>query len=385
MTSQEEVPLSSSAYDMIWTQLQELQNKFSSTWWFFLLFPEQELGYGPKQMMFTFASKTGELIRVSTSEEKANNNWQSGMGYKRDIKEGVDEFWTTVVGWIYDGEKMHHEIVHQPSLASLNIKGNLTAVDPKTGYGGKLRKDLSRPNGIQVEFVGQDGSAKFMVYSVSDNYVDHPEVSDIRTKFGGTHLVAWRRFRFEGDFEYNNEIHSHHGLGYFQRVCMNIPMFPWKWVFIYFKDKSILSFFGGYIAPHIFRRKSRFARDRLENFYHPMQLSGYLHLENEKKLIKFDKVKITDKISKKRELTHLIIKAENLNGDVIKVKCKIHSHAQFLLDKKFFSEKLYSRHNYNEFILEVINLTGTVGDKELSIEKLGEGWGNHEYTWGFSV
>ena len=39
-------------FDLIWSQMPHMPNRMSSSWWFFLLFPKGEDGYGPKQFMF---------------------------------------------------------------------------------------------------------------------------------------------------------------------------------------------------------------------------------------------------------------------------------------------------------------------------------------------
>ena len=70
--------LNHNAFNEIWKIHPELQNNVSSAWWFFLLFPDQKEGYGPKQLMFAFASKAGKNIGV-------RNIWQKGMNIKNLI------------------------------------------------------------------------------------------------------------------------------------------------------------------------------------------------------------------------------------------------------------------------------------------------------------
>ena len=43
----------------------ERQNRHSSTWWFFLLFPQGPDGYGPRQLMFTIAARRGREMRIT--------------------------------------------------------------------------------------------------------------------------------------------------------------------------------------------------------------------------------------------------------------------------------------------------------------------------------
>lgn len=72
-------------FDRIWWQWPERQNRSSSSWWFFILFPADEDGCGPRQLMFVILSRMSERIRV-------NDVVMPGMDIDRPIEDGVDRF-----------------------------------------------------------------------------------------------------------------------------------------------------------------------------------------------------------------------------------------------------------------------------------------------------
>ncbi len=372
-----------SPFETIWYHVPELQNWSSSSWWFFLLFPKQKEGYGPKQMMFTFASRVGKEIRVSTSPSRALNNWQPGIPLPRSVKNGTDEFWTTVVGWINDGHQVHEEIVHQPARAVLKNSGSLKAW-AKNGFGGEIKINPELTYGIDAHFKGKKGEAKFTVWKVDNEPMTEPHVSDIRTKFGGTHLVAWRKFNFKGTFASPSGTEELEGIGYFQRVCMNIPMFPWKWIFTYFEDGSIFSLFGPYLGLQMFRRGNKWLPPFLERVTSSFAIPGYFYDAKTQKITSFPKSRIQAFVDRGK-YPIFTVKAWNNEGDNISFIANAYGHAQFLLDRRILKRMWISRLNYNEFMYKVEKLSGKIGGRVISKQTVGQGWGNHEYTWGFSL
>ena len=79
----------------------EMQNRNSSSWWFYLMFPKTDEGYGPRQLMYAIATRVGERIRV-------NDIWLPGMDLKRPIVDGVDKFYSMNVGWYGDEQGEWH-------------------------------------------------------------------------------------------------------------------------------------------------------------------------------------------------------------------------------------------------------------------------------------
>ncbi len=335
-------------------------------------------------MMFTFASRVGRSIRVSSHPSKAKNNWQPGVQLPRKVVNGIDKFWTTVVGWINDGKEVHEEIVHQPALATLDAKGSLEAWS-KEGFGARIEAHPNLPDGIKGHFKGKRGSAEFVVWSEKQHDPVHaPRVADIRTKFGGTHLVAWPKFNFKGEFSSPSGKEVLEGVGYFQRVCMNIPMFPWKWIYTVFEDGSIFSSFGPYVGLQILRRNNWWFPKSLESATKNIFNTGYFYDNQTGEMTSFQKISVRAFVGEK-PFPKFTVQAKNKAGDHINFVANAHGRAQFLLDKSILGGIWHSRHNYNEFMFKVTHLKGKVGNKIISRGTVGQGWGNHEYTWNFSL
>lgn len=399
MTTDQDIDEGHKAFRQIWTQRQELQNWSSSSWWFFVLLPKQEDGYGPKQMMFTFASRSGELIKV-------NQTWQPGFEKNRQTSP-IDQFMTTVVGWINDGTEVHEEIVHQPALATLDGQRLHAWVMQEDGtrYGAEIQATCEFE--IQAHFNGPKGYAKFKVWSHPEDYISLPKISDIRGpahgRLGGTHLVAWRKLNFKGEFKHPNGLEELEGVGYFQRVCMNVPMFPWKWVWVVFDDQyfededykekhpnqiSMFSCFVPYFGLQNFRRSDSFFSPWLERMVKPIIPTAYFNFADSDDEIVFDTVEVIildDNGTIDRKKPKLYIHAQSENGDYLKMIIQAHAHAQFLLDRRVIARIWQTMYNYNEFPIKVLKMRGKIGDRVLSKGTLGQGWGNLEYTWGMSL
>lgn len=371
------------AFETIWHHVPELQNWSSSSWWFFLFMPKQEEGFGPKQMMFTYASRVGKGIRVSTDPSRANDNWQPGIKLPRKVTNGIDKFWTTVVGWINDGNQVHEEIVHEPALATLNAEGYLEAWT-KEGYGARIESYPEKKHGIKGYFKGRNGSADFIIWSEKEDLIHAPRVSDIRTKFGGTHLVAWPKFRFKGTFMSPSGTEELEGIGYFQRVCMNIPMFPWKWIYTVFEDGSVFSSFGPYIGLQILRRNNWWFPSFIESATKNIFNTGYFYNNKTGETTQFQKISVNAFVNSSPNPV-FTVSAKNKKGDFIEFLAKSHGRAQFLLDKSILGGIWHSRLNYNEFMFKVEGLKGSINNQPVTKETFGQGWGNHEYTWNFSL
>jgi hypothetical protein len=160
------------AFKDIWRHHPELQNWSSSSWWFFLLLPKQEQGYGPKQMMFTFASRVGELIKV-------NQTWQKGIDPERKVGK-KEEFMTTVVGWINDGKNGCEHVVDQAALAKLSYSDQSLQAwsedDNELSYGGGIKATNNSSFEIEAHFKGRKGEGRFTIWSAGDSEIDTPQI-----------------------------------------------------------------------------------------------------------------------------------------------------------------------------------------------------------------
>ena len=367
-------------YEQIWQHIQELQNWSSSSWWFFVLLPKRENGYGPGQMMFTFASRAGELYAV-------NRVWQKGMDVHRPISHEVDRFMTTAVGWINHGNEVHEEIVLQPVEAILDASGSIRAwAEQENGemYGGEIISRGDNNLTTDVFFNGKRGHAKFTAWSESDWEYDQPSISDVRWKKGGVHLVAWRKLRFKGEFKSPEKTEEIEGIGYFQRVCMNVPMFPWFWNYTVFEDGSLFSAFQPYVGPHVFRKGTWFFPNKMERAFLIPMSSSYFADHESKETIVFEKT-VVKPIIGRGEYPWFEVKSENPDGDYVRILFSGYGHAQFLLDRRMIYSLFESRFNYNEYMIKIEKIEGKIRGKPLPLSRLGQGWGNMEYTWGISL
>jgi len=382
------------AFDEIWRIHPELQNTGSSAWWFFLLLPEQESGYGPRQMMFSYASRAGQLIAV-------RDKWQKGFDV--DTVEQQDkaeaEFMTTVVGWINDGDQVHEEIVHQGVLAHLSgAEGYLRAFNEVDGksLGAEIKISEDKELGIDADFRGERGYARFTVWSDPEDKEHLPQITDINPKFVGrffnVHLVAWRKVNFRGVFKSPAKVEELQGIGYFQRVLFNGPLLPWIWVWTVFEDKSVFSTFIPYFGVHNARRADRHFTDFFENRLLKIAPSAYFIWESqpEMKETKFDQVSLRIENQVKDLYDNLPVvklRVANDTGDYLNIVVRAHGHAQFHLDRAVLKQFWMSRWNYNEFMVHIDHISGKINGKSISTnqEDIGEGWGNMEYTWGMSL
>jgi hypothetical protein len=373
-------------FDLIWDRLPELQNRHSSLWWFFLLFPRQERGFGPKQMMFVIVSKAGEWLGI-------NHKWFSGLrpplngNSRQPDKTAPDEFNATVLGWIYDGRQMHEGLVHQVAKATLSPEGSLTAwseVENGRRYGGEMRSGGTRPYGITAEFAGQKGSASFEVWGDPASEVMTPaNTLTLETPLGGTDVLAWRHMQFEGEFASPGGREHLAGIGYFQRICLNINPFPWKWIWSAFEDGSVFSAFIPYLGPHLLRRGDWFFPNIVEKATVPIKGGAYFFWPDTHDLVQFDRRRITPLLSDK-PYPDFLIECRSSAGDYLTYRAVSYSHAQVLLDERIL-KVVPMRYNYNEYMFQIEDLAGQVGGRPVNKKTVGQGFGNIEYTWGLGA
>ena len=135
-------------YNLIWSQMPEMQNRNSSSWWFFLMFPKTEKGYGPRQIMYAIATRAGDHIRV-------NDIWLPGIDLNRTIVDGVDRFNAINVGW-YADDKMHEYIINEGAAVTLSEHDKFIRSWSEKGnsdsHGIEIRSSNSRP--LALDHVG---------------------------------------------------------------------------------------------------------------------------------------------------------------------------------------------------------------------------------------
>jgi hypothetical protein len=361
----------------------QLQNQFSSMWFFFVLFPKQDTGYGPKQLMFSFASKAGNTYGV-------NGIWQKGMTTKDE--DGVErDFMTTAVGWCFDGKEVHEDLVHQPVLARISKEGWLKAwVDQENGekYGGEIIAPNLGEDRLEVYFNGERGFGNFKVWSEDEWSMTKPENYDTANKLFSSLLIAWRKFSFKGRFGYNGSEEELEGYGYFQRVCVNLPTMPWYWPILMFPDGSIYSSFQPFFGTSSFTYNKKLLNRTLRKLRLNLSSTAYYADNISKQLIEFSDSFVQEvNVGESDDVYIEAVSKNDDTGDYIKVKMKSLGETGFDLEKYLWGY-FHSLWNYNEHIVKVVEIEGKIGDKIITKKDYtGENtiYGNCEYCWGMSV
>lgn len=368
-------------FDRIWSQLPEQQNRTSSSWWWFILFPEGDAGYGPEQLMFSIASRVGDEIRV-------NDIPMPGLDLDRTIAEGVDEFGAISVGWYGDDEEVHERLVNQPATATLDRDGSITAwTDTENGeHGGEIRASTDRPLGLEAQFSGENGDAQFEAWGDLDGRVSSPvQAMDTHTIAGGMDLVAWRRMQFEGEFDLPDGSKQLEGICYFQRVCLNLPLFPWKWIWAFFPDGTAFSAFIPFLGPQLLRQGYQFfSSTRLERSTIPIQQSGLWDSATGDQLVEFDTASVRP-VFDSGPHPHFEVEVSDGRGNYVEFVATSYGHARNYIDRSILGGLAESHWSYNEYLFRTEDLKGKIEGQRISKETMGQGFGTLEYACGLGL
>ena len=367
--------------DRIWTQYPDRQNRTSSSWWWFILFPEGDEGYGPEQLMFSIASRAGDDIRV-------NDIPMQGLDLDRQIDEGVDEFGAISVGWYGDDEAVHEGLVNQPATARLT-DGSISAWAEDgngTKRGGEIRELTDRPLGLKAHFAGEKGEAKFEAWGDLENRVDSPvQAMDTHTPLGGMDLVAWRRMWFDGEFDLPDGPEELSGVCYFQRVCLNLPLFPWKWIWAFFPDGTAFSAFVPFLGPQLLRRGYRFFDSkRLERATIPVKQSALWDSATGDRLVEFDSATI-EPVFDDGPHPSFEVAVDDGDGNYVEFTATSYGHARNYIDRSLLGGLTESHWSYNEYLFRMEGLKGNIEGKPINRGTVGQGFGTLEYACGLGL
>jgi hypothetical protein len=370
------------AFNLIWSQMPEMQNRMSSSWWFFLLFPKGEEGYGPKQIMFAITARVGDTVGITGVEIP-------GIDLQRPKDPRNDQFDVVTVGWYCDGEQVYDPLLRQKALATLSSDGYIrTWADLPNGekHGGEIRVSGDDPMALEAHFKGAEGEGHFTTWGDLTTIDTSPDESlNINTPFGGTHFVAWRLVNFKGEFTTPAGTEQLEGLGYFQRVCLNVPTFPWKWIWALFEDGTLFSSYVPYVGPQLFRKGYKFfSNQRMERSTIPIASAAFIDFHGASERLFFDKASIKP-ILDNGSHPDFAVHARFKNGDFLKFRAECYGHAQQTLDRSILKGRLDTHWNYNEYMFRMRELSGRIGDKVINKKSMGQGFGSLEYTWGVGL
>lgn len=370
-------------YDLIWSQMPEMQKRTSSTWWFFILFPKDEEGYGPRQMMFSMATRAGERIRI-------NDVWLDGLDLKREIKDGVDEFPAFSIGWYCDGRTVHEDIVKETAVARMSLpERNIQCwAEQENGenHGYEIKASEEHELGLEAIIHGKNGSAHFHAWGDLDSLDNSPHESiNIDTPVAGTHFVAWRRMNFKGEFDLpETGKETIEGLCYFQRVCLNVPTFPWKWIWALFPDGSMFSAYVPYVGQNLLRKGYQFFdSNKKEQRSISIMPAAFWDWPGSGERVWFKKVKVTPVLGDPHPSFE--VEVSNKDGDFVKFLASSYGHTRCWIDRPIWGGRKETHWNYNEYMFRMENLNGRVQGKEISKEAMGQAFGSLEYTWGLGL
>ncbi len=369
-------------FDLIWSQMPHLQNRMSSSWWFFILFPKGEEGYGPKQFMFSISNRVGDVVSISGSQ-------LPGIDLKRPIIDGKDQFDAISVGWYCDGKEVYEDLVKQTAVATLSSDGFIQAwVEQADGeqHGGEIRASATDPLTLEAHFRGADGEARFTTWGDLDKLDTSPDESiNIDTPLGGTHFIAWRLVNFKGEFTTPAGTEKLQGLGYFQRVCLNVPTFPWKWIWALFEDGTLFSAYVPYIGSNLFRRGYKFFdRKWLEQRTISISPAAYIDFHGAAERLDFDTARITPILGDGPH-PDFGVHAKFKNGDFLRFRAECYGHARQTIDRPVLGGRASTHWAYNEYMFRMRELSGRIGDKIINKKTMGSGFGSLEYTWGLGL
>ncbi len=370
-------------FDLIWSQMPEMQLRTSSSWWFFILFPKEEAGYGPRQLMFSIATRVGKQIRI-------NGSWFPGLDLKRPIENGVDHFGAMVNGWYCDGEQVYHDFVKETAVATLSRSDaaiKCWAEQPDGSQRGfAINQSAHDSLALEAHVNGEKGKAHFEAWGDLDCLHSSPHESiNIDTPVGGTHFIAWRRINFKGEFELPTGTEILEGVGYFQRVCLNVPPFPWKWLWSVFPDGTLFSAYVPYVGLNLFRRGYRlFDSQQKEQTAIPIAGAAFWDWPGESEQVLFNQVSVTPLLNG-GPYPQFNVSVSNKQGDHISFLIAPYGHTNLYIDRPVLGNWVRTHWNYNEFMFKMEQLQGSVQGKPISKVTMGQGFGNIEYTWGLGL
>jgi hypothetical protein len=368
-------------YDYLWKPLTKLMNKYTSNWWFFLLLPKQRKGYGPKQLMYTFATQKGKILRL-------NGRWCKGMKNIND--QPINKMNGIATGWYFDGHKMHEELSFLPGelildtpSRSLQIQAphidKKQIIHSKEDYYAKMYQDDNKI--LHLEFSGLNGKGKFQFWMDHVSTMTRPFVLHRQIKLGGVHMAALKYLHFKGTIETHSGKESLEGVGYFQKVMMNMPMFPWLWHWSVTENGSVLSYFSAYIGFQALRRNLSIWPHSLESHTRNIQSSAYFYDNKTHQEYNFKKVKIKPE-TRKGKLPYF--KCEGTNpqtNDLLSFRCYPYQHTNFITERPLVNG-ITNKFTYNEYPVRVKDLELKIDNNQHDYEFHEPIFGNCEYTWG---
>jgi len=208
---------------------------------------------------------------------------------------------------------------------------------------------------------------------------------DTHTAFGGMDLVAWRRMQFEGEFDLPDGPEQLEGICYFQRVCLNLPLFPWKWIWAFFPDGTAFSAFIPFLGPQVLRRGYRFFDSkRVERSTIPVKQSALWESSTGDRIVEFESATI-EPVFDEGPHPHFEVEVSDGNGNHVSFTTTSYGHARNYIDRPILGGLTESHWSYNEYLFRIDDLQGEIEGRQINRETMGQGFGTLEYACGLGL
>lgn len=350
----------------------------ASIWWYFLLLPRQTEGFGPRQMMFTFVSLTGKWYRI-------NGIRHPGIGLQNG-----NPLKSAALSWVFDGRQQFENFLPDSGALQFSPDGSVSNwVEQANGpaYGGEIRTNAARPFGLSASFRNAYGQADFETWGQAGSEITMPAVFKTDTAVGSANMVSLRRLNFAGEFSHGGVTEHLEGYGYFQRVSLTLPLYPWKWMWVVFDDGSVISCFFPYAGLQLLRRGHYFLPTRLEQATVSLRKDGYVYFGSSGELIVLDNFEHASATftGKNRELPQFRIEFRSSTGEFLEFNVVSYEGQRITVDRPFLNGLWHSRFHYNDYLIRIEGLKGYLNGRHIDKTTFGNGFGAFEYTWGLSL
>ena len=364
-------------------------------WWALILIPDAENPGRSKQLMVLWSTKETPAIRVS-------GHWWKPGGRMFVDEDGGHVIPGMVCAWWFDGEKMFEPLVKRECrMASISDTHPLWPGEGKGEGAGAVVPLTDEDMSIGMA----PGNKSFWINLSSDEEA----ISEGAPAKFKAELTPW--WGPPSELTYRNNVYFlgmgydilrlqatkckllvdgevMEGTGYFQKVSVQAPSFPWFWGMLHFDDGSYLDWF----MPHVTPMWS--ARDdepwRLRDFFRTPNIgTGVFHDRKTGKTQNFDNCTVelskqnspdALKDEKGKPLPEFLVRVWNEDSSA-KIRVRAVSRARWVFDQPTRASWV-SHLTYNEYPLEVISIN--YEDSEGSRNEGDYQWihGNAEHAWG---
>jgi hypothetical protein len=291
------------------------------TWWFLLLFIDNEKSKYKKQYMIIISTKNEKSIQC--------NDYLFKFDHKKITSKSLDG---GVAIWYYDGKKMNHNYVVE------NMPLELTN-NSVTGKGNNNYHLSCNKENVYTFQVDND---------IHINMVPIPELAHRVNKVFD--IIRINRLNISGKFMGDKNIT---GTAYLQRVTVRTHILPWFWGIFHFENGHVITYFKAFLLGIPMIKNITFYNN--ENFY-----------------------SINKKITIKKVGNRYKIRSPNINFDTVP-----YSKTSWTFRKKKKLGIIPNKLIYREHPAVIENISINIKGKKYNEKNMGSNVGNIEWASGF--